>query len=84
ALAVPNMADSLAGSPSAHVITAEYDVLRDEGEAYAERLRRAGVATTSRRYDGNLHGFVHFAGVFDDGIAATRDIADVLRTHLHQ
>jgi acetyl esterase len=81
-LAVPSQAESLRGLPTAHVITAEYDVLRDEGEAYARRLADEGVPTTMRRYDGNLHGFIHFAGVFDDGLRAAGDIATVLRKHL--
>jgi acetyl esterase len=75
-------ADSLQGLPGAHVVTAEYDVLRDEGEAYARQLNAAGVPATLKRYDGNLHGFVHFAGAFDDGITATEEIAEVLRTRL--
>lgn len=81
-LAAPATSNSLVGLPAAHVITAEYDVLRDEGEAYARRLTDAGVPTTTRRYDGNLHGFIHFAGVFDDGLVATSEIANVLRQHL--
>ena len=60
-LAAPSRAASHTGLPAAHVITAEYDVLRDEGEAYARQLEAAGVPTTCKRYDGNLHGFVHFA-----------------------
>ena len=82
ALAAPSRAASLTGLPPAHVVTAEYDVLRSEGEGYARSLSAAGVPTTTRRYDGNLHGFMHFAGMFDDGVAATRDVGNVLKQHL--
>ena len=50
--------DELRGLPSATVIVAENDLLRSEGEAYAAKLREAGVATTSTRYKGTIHDFV--------------------------
>jgi acetyl esterase/lipase len=50
--------EQLADLPPAFVIVDEADVLRDEGEAYAARLRAAGVAVTTVRYDGITHDFM--------------------------
>ena len=82
AYAAPLRAEKLAGLPPATVITAEYDPLRDEGEAYAARLRDAGVATVTTRYDGQIHGFVGMFEVFDQGKFATEQIAATLRAAL--
>lgn len=71
--------NELLGLPKTHLITAEYDVLRDEGEAFADQLADAGVELTRKQYAGMLHGFVHFSAFFDDGISAIGEIGAVIR-----
>jgi acetyl esterase len=76
--------DQLAGAPPTLVITAEADVLRDEGEAYAARLRQAGVAVTAVRYQGTIHDFVMLNALADTHAtrAAIAQAGATLRTAL--
>jgi acetyl esterase len=73
--AAPLLAPDLRGLPPALIQTAQYDVLRDDGEAYAARLRRAGVPVECTRYLAMHHGFVQFAGQYAQGRVALQEIA---------
>ncbi|MBU3067171.1 alpha/beta hydrolase [Nocardia sp. NEAU-G5] len=76
--------DELGGLPPALVITAENDVLRDEGEAYAAKLRAAGVPVTAARYGGIVHDFVMLNTLHDTNAAkaAVAQAISVLRQAL--
>ena len=75
----PLRAESLAGLPPAHILTMEFDPLRDEGEAYAARLREAGVPVVLSRYDGAIHGSFTMPELLDDGARAVDEVALQLR-----
>jgi len=80
--ASPMQATSLEGMPPALVITAECDPLRDQGEAYAERLSDGGASVALMRYEGAIHGFFNLAGVVDAGRDAIADAGAALRAAL--
>ncbi len=77
--ACPDFAKTLRDLPPAMVITAEYDPLRDEGEAYATRLREEGVPTVLKRYDGVTHGFFGMPLVLDKSKIAIAEAAAALQ-----
>jgi acetyl esterase len=80
--ASPLLAELPAGLAPAYVVTAGFDPLRDEGEAYARKLADAGVPVELRRFPEQVHGFFQFVGASRSGRAANAEVADRLREAL--
>lgn len=80
--AAPLASTDVSGLPAALVITAGHDPLRDEGEAYGERLRQAGVPSTVTRYEQMMHGFFTLGASFDDAATAMSEACSTLRAAL--
>ena len=77
--ASPLRMDTHVGLPSAYVVVAEFDVLRDEGEAFARRLNECGVKAVIRCQAGMNHGFLKYAGMIEEASAALDDACVWLR-----
>lgn len=76
--AAPLLAEDFSELPPTLVITAEYDPLRDEGLAYADKLEKAGVQVESTCYEGMIHGFFWMDGMMDKGKEAIEQVASYL------
>ncbi|OLT23504.1 hypothetical protein BJF78_32180 [Pseudonocardia sp. CNS-139] len=81
--AFPLLADSLAGVAEAHVVTVEFDPVRDSGEAYAQRLRDAGVRVTQIREPGLVHGSYRMPGLIPEARRILDGVVTALRRTLH-
>jgi acetyl esterase len=77
--ASPLLAEDLSGFPPGYLATAGFDVLRDEGEEYALRLKEAGAPVALRRHRGLVHGYAHAIGVASFGRGAMLEAAGALR-----
>lgn len=76
--AVPLNAQDLAELPETIIITAEHDVLREDGVRYADKLQSAGVPVTYIDYDGMIHGFFNYGKFIDAGISSRIEIAELI------
>lgn len=75
----PGLADDLGGLAPALILTAEYDPLRDDGEAYGKKLADAGVEVTMKRFDGMPHGFFNLGPHVDAAAEAIDDVVTAIR-----
>ena len=75
-------APDLANLPPATVTSAEFDVLRDEAEVYAEKLRAAGNQVSLHRVNGTCHGYAHLIGIVPEADETARLLGGILKTAL--
>jgi len=78
----PLLAEDVSGLPPAYIVTAEFDPLRDEGKAYADRLESAGVSVTHMHYDDMIHGFFNMTKLVEEGREAVKDAGKALKLAL--
>ena len=81
-LVSPLLAEDLSGLPPAVVITAEYDPLRDEGDAYARRLKEAGIRVEHHCYKGMIHAFMHMGEISSRAAANIHEMMQVFKNFL--
>jgi acetyl esterase len=79
----PLMAPNMKGLASAYILTAGYDPLCDEGQAYARRLEQGGVSVQTRHYPGQIHGFLTMGAQLPTAAEATKELGQVLKTALN-
>lgn len=75
----PLLADDLENMPPAFIFTAEYDPLKDEGKAYADKLKAAGNKVVYKDFGGMIHAFINLPRIANTALAAQRDIRDFLK-----
>lgn len=78
----PLRADDVTGVAPAVILLAEHDVLRNEGQAYSEKLTAAGVPAEVRVFDGQMHGFFQFVNILPGADAGIEYVGKAVRTHL--
>ena len=79
----PSRASDLSRLPPTHIITAEYDPLRDEAEIFANRVEQAGIKTTCKRYNGMIHGFIIMHQDIDMGKTALLDAGRLVKSEFN-
>ena len=77
----PLLSDNLASMPPTLIQTAEFDVLRDEAEVYAEKLAENGVEVECVRYNGQIHAYAHLAGSIEAGRKAVDDAVEFIKKY---
>ena len=77
--AAPAKATCRNGLAPAFILTGEFDPLRDEGEAYGEQLRRAGIVADIKRYPGMIHGFLALRTLAEPAAEANRDVYEAIK-----